>query len=477
MVPALLTTVLLFLSGDMVGLWALSWIALVPLCFACRGAGGPAAFLLAAAAFLPAAVLQSFWLMDVDGTNPLVVWLVTGLVPPLAFFAIELPITKSVPWLLRPLLLAALLVGLWHLLPGDAEFLIPFGGLIDSELVRFTYPMVGLSLMAGLFTGLAWLAAEMFHNPRQRGRTGWTGIAAALVLAAACGADWVGASVKPHPVGVQHVTGVFVVAGNEPLPKAGDSPELGDALVVWTIEADDEEFTNNTVSNAANFAEERNVNMVLMVHHGGEHLGYFFARTSQPAVAHTWQSQEQEPLSIEGTRKPVLDSVGVLRICPGLNSPEHWAGRIDLELYLSVEDPAHPAQLGYWLREQRREALIRGSRQVSTWNGGAVVIDGAGRIIARTDGEPVLSQLPAQKLSGQSLGRARLTVVEKILAMSTPVILVMLLLLTPVRWAKIRYRANREASSTVAIEEITDGETTLSKEQTETITRRFEKPD
>ncbi|MBZ0135270.1 MAG: hypothetical protein K8I27_02715 [Planctomycetes bacterium] len=475
--PALATTALLVLSGDLAGLWALSWVALVPLCFACRGAGAPGALLLSVVSLGLAGFLQSFWLLDVEGVNPALVWLWVGILPALAFAAIELPTCRSVPWPLRPLLLAALATGCWYLLPHDARFLIPFGGLIDSELVRFAYPDLGLAVMAGLFTGIAWLSAEMFYNPRQRERTGWPGIAMVVVLLVAVGADWLGSSVKPQPVGVKDITRIHIVPGDSDLVGRTESlaPPGDSALAIWNLEVDNAEQQIDWVARAGEFSLRRQANLILLLHGGHDVRAYFYVGSARPVTQHVWRDGDTEALVIEGSNGALLEGVGRLRVFPGLDSPEHWASMWDLELYLAVAEPAHPAQARYWLREQRRGALVRGSRQVSVWKGRAVAIDGIGRVIASSDGEAVTALLPAGEERGQPLGRARLTVIERILAMGAPMFMAMLLLLTPVRWAKWRYRARRQAGLTIAIEEVADDETTLSKEQTETITRRLEK--
>jgi hypothetical protein len=107
---------------------------------------------------------------------------------------------------------------------------------------------------------------------------------------------------------------------------------------------------------------------------------------------------------------------------------------------------------------------------VCVWQGGAAAIDSQGRVLAFSEAEWFSVAMPAAEARGQPLGRARLTVVERILAMSAPVIVAMLVLLTPLRWVRIRRRVANGAE--FAIEEVIDDETTLSKEQTETITRR-----
>ena len=85
MLPALATSVLLYFCGDMFGAWPLAWFALVPLRFACRGAGPIGALLLAGGSFGLAAFAQSYWLLDVDGANAPLVWLRAGLFPALPF--------------------------------------------------------------------------------------------------------------------------------------------------------------------------------------------------------------------------------------------------------------------------------------------------------------------------------------------------------------------------------------------------------
>jgi hypothetical protein len=71
------------------------------------------------------------------------------------------------------------------------------------------------------------------------------------------------------------------------------------------------------------------------------------------------------------------------------------------------------------------------------------------------------------------MGHPRQQVIERILEFSAPVLVLMLMLLTPVAWAKRRWYARRRAN--IAIEEVPDDATTLSKEETEKITRSFKK--
>src|SRR5690606_16798088 len=138
----------------MVGAWPLAWVALIPLCFACRGAGPLVALLLAAFSLLTAAFSQSFWLLDVEGVSPVSIWLAGGLLPAIPFAAIELPICRKIPWALRPLLLALLATGFWALMPREAAMLVPAGGLIGSDLLRWAWPKLGMATVAGCLAGL-----------------------------------------------------------------------------------------------------------------------------------------------------------------------------------------------------------------------------------------------------------------------------------------------------------------------------------
>ena len=110
------------------------------------------------------------------------------------------------------------------------------------------------------------------------------------------------------------------------------------------------------------------------------------------------------------------------------------------------------------------------------WQGGGAAIDGRGRVIAQSEnGEAFSAQLPATEVTGEALGHPRLQVVERILEFSAPVLALMLALLTPVSWGKRRWYARQRAA--IGIEEVPDDTSTLSKEETEKITRSFKRED
>ena len=475
--PALLTPVLLHLAGDMTGAWALSWLALVPLCFACRGAGPFGALLLAGVSFSLAAVFQSFWLLDVDGVSPLLVWLAAGLLPALPFFALELPICRKIPWPLRPLLMVLLASAFWALLPHDARMLIPTGGMIDSRLVRFIYPRVGLASLAGVMTGFAWMAAEMFATPRLREprRSGWPGLLVTGLLLIACCGDWVG-SYATVPINRRDFVRFYVVTAEDNLVGATDSALTGKtegAIVVWRpVVVKDAAERLDWVARAGDLAQRRHIGLVLVIAGPDSTSAYMFDRGPVPAVQKSWPGR---PGEVAG-EPLVAENMWQLRVYPSMTTLNHWSTQWSTEIYTMPFEPVHPAQERYWIREQRREALIRGSRQITVWPGGGVGVDGLGEVLQRSEGgSSFMVLLPAAQQMGEPLGRPRQKYLEGILKLSGPVLVLMLMLLTPVAWAKRRYYARRQSSLMVAIEELPDEQTTLTKEETERITKSYKR--
>ena len=469
---ALGSAVLLVLAGDLAGLWPLCWVALVPLCFACRGAGAVGALLLAGGCFTLAAVAQSFWLLDVEDASPVAIWVTAGVLPAIPLAAIELPITRKIPWALRPPLLVLLAIGFWALFPPNARMLIPCGGLIDSGLVSWLLAKIDLATVAACMLGLGWLAAEMFATPRQavERRAGLAGLGLAGLLALAGLVDFVGVAMALDSVGVGQVAPVVVVPAGDDLTAQSDRllPERASTgVVVWRALAADPTERAEWASRAGELAERRQVVVALVVVSGDGTWGYLFVQQGGPTVAKLWATGEvPQPV--------VYDGLGQISLYPALEGEPHWATRWSLELYISPREPAHTAHARWWLREQRRGALIRGSRQVVVWQGGGAAIDGRGRIIAHSlDGQAFVAQLPAADSKGEPMGHPRQKVVETILEFSAPVLVLMLALLTPVAWAKRRWWARQRAA--IGIEEIPDDTSTLSKEETEKMTRSFKR--
>lgn len=464
--PALATAALLFASGDMLQVWPLAWLALVPLCFACRGAGVVGAFLLALLVFAAAAITQGYWLVDAQGANAPLALGAAAVLPALAFAAIELPSARRCPWFLRPLFLGAMAAGFWALVPADGRMLVPLGGLIDSEVVRVLYPKVGLPLMAGCFTAVAWLAAEMWRRGRDNFKVGWPGLALVGVLACVAVADWLGTSVSHMPES-DNIRTVFVAQGDS-AAGATEALPIGQrgTVVIWPAQSGN---AAALVVQAGEIAERKQLILVLVVFEPGRVSAWVFAYARSPNATKHWQAADGEPLHIEGA--------GSLRVYPSLLSNEHWATPWDIEVYVTDEKPVHAAQARWWLREQRRGALIRGSRQVCVWPGGAAAIDGRGHVVAADfENAPFSARLYSSDSMGQSMGKARLTVVEVILRFASPVLALMLLLLTPITFAKARRRARFVSAASIAIEEVQDDETHLSADQRDKITRSFRRP-
>ncbi|MCA8914135.1 MAG: hypothetical protein KDB90_01885 [Planctomycetes bacterium] len=477
LIPALATSVLLYLSGDMVGAWPLAWFALVPLCFACRGAGPIGALMLAALSFSVSTFAQAYWLLDLDGVNAPLIWLQAAVFATLPFAAIELPICRKIPWPLRPFVLALLATGFYALLPADARMLIPLGGLIDSSIVRQVYPQFGLATVAGVFTALAWSTAEMFATPRLAlpPRRSWPGIAFALALALVAGIDWAGVKYSGEGIRTMDFVRVTVIpAGEDPVTASEQlvPPGSPENIIVWhAMPGADAVTRNHWQARAGELSERRQAIVVMLLHDDATDYGYVFLRNRVPTRRKVWTPEIRgEALELQG-----LD---ILSFYPSLEPDTHWSTQWSIEVHITPQQPASSAQLAYWMREQRRGAVVRRARLICVWQGGGATIDGYGKVIEYSDdGTPFQSILAASDTRGEPLGHPRLLFIEQILALSAPVLAGMLLLLTPVAWAKRRYFLKRNAPQAFAIEENFDGDTTLSKEETDRITRSFRRGD
>lgn len=477
--PALGTSVLLYLSGDMVGAWPLAWVALIPLCFACRGAGPLVALLLAAFSLLTAAFSQSFWLLDVEGVSPVSIWLAGGLLPAIPFAAIELPICRKIPWALRPLLLALLATGFWALLPREAAMLVPAGGLIGSDLLRWAWPKLGMATVAGCLAGLGWLAAEMFHKPRgpEARFPGWQGLLVAGLLLAAGGIDWWGASAPSTRSYTDQVTFHVITDGDDPVgaTERALTKTPSRRIVIWrAIAVRDDAERGEWIRRAGELAERRNLVLISVLAAKDATYAYVFPRGPVPSSQKRWPG---EPGHATGEPLVIGDSWD-MQVYPSLDAEPHWSTPWSTDVYTTPLEPAHPAQERWWIREQRRSALVRGSRQICTWAGGGIALDGQANVLGRGDGQGWFTvTLPAAQHIGEAMGHERLRVLERILRFAAPVLALMLLGLTPITWAKRRWRLRRQPNQALAIEEVFDPETTLSKEETERITRRYKRDD
>jgi len=454
------TALLLYFSGDMVGWWPLCWFAFLPLCFACRGAGAPAAFLVAFPVMLAAGVSQTLWLLDMPG-SPWGLWFVAALLPALGFFTVELPFCISrLPWFVRPLILAATLIGYYALLPAQAGMLLPLGGFIDSEFTRFAYAKLGLATFAGIFAALAWLAAELYlrKGEGERQLQGWAGLLVAGLLVLGGCIDGLGVMLAAKPSYAGDVTRVYLVPTQaametETLRMLG--PRNKGGVVLWGVltPRDDAEAAV-LLASAGRVSEQRSCTVAVVVARERYSRGYLFVKSLTPQKTKQWDGApgevDGEPLVIEGP--------GVLSLQPALVPPIVGTVHHDLQLCTTARKPVHAAQQAYWLREQRRGAFIRQARQVCVWPGGGAVLAHDGQVVARSHGEAVASQLTPAPALGESMGKPRLMVMEKILGFVAPTLTAMLVVLSLVAWAKRRYRARRDAPPDIAIEEVYDGQ-------------------
>lgn len=453
------TGLLLYLSGDMVGWWPLCWFAFVPLAFACRGAGAPAALLVALLVLTGASAAQTLWLLDGD-QSPLGWWLAAGAFPALALASVELPFcTLRIPWPLRPLIAGAGIIGWYALLPPEAAPLLPLGGLIDSEFTRFAYPKLGLATFAGGFAALAWLAAEVYTRKGEGDRVlhGWPGMLAAglLVLAGAIDGLGVRLAARPEPAGPSvRVTLVPQQPNMEAVTLAHLGPRARGGLVLWGVQVVETAAQREAlVAAAGHLADQRQCTVGLVVAMPEHSFGYVFARGPNPLLQTRWDGAPGEARG-----EPLLsDGQGTLSLYPSLVPPIGWSTNFDILFCTTARQPLHPAQAAGWLREQRRLSLVRGGRQLCVWPGGGAIIDTQGRLLAQSTGQPVTAQLLLTSEMGEAMGKPRLTVVEKILRFSAPTMSAVLVMLSLVTWAKRRWRLRQQQPAEIALEEVYDG--------------------
>ncbi|MBX3460040.1 MAG: hypothetical protein KF696_08745 [Planctomycetes bacterium] len=464
---ALLSALLLVACGDHFALWPLCWVALVPLAFACRGAGPVAALLLAWACLAPASIVNTLWLLDTDA-SPLMPWLLAG-VPALAAASAEMPIARIVPRIVRALMAGALLAGWYALLPHDFAYLVPLGTLIDSGIVTVAYPKLGLATVAGILFALAWTCAE-WHGAAPadlKVRPRWPGLVMAAVLAVVAVADWAGA---PRAEPGDQPLSVWIVPEAESAER--DSAVLlgedghGGVMLWAALPEPGAARLERHLWAAGRIAETRALTLVALARWPDRTEAWVFHRDRAHRFHHEWPAGNTEPLVLEGT--------GNLSVAPTHDLPETWSLRNDMQLLASPEQPHHESQLNWWLREQRRSALIRGTRRLVVWQGGGAAIDAQGRLAAVSkDGRAIAARLAGGERHGEAFGRERLRVWEIIASFCAPVLLLMLIGVSGVRWAKLRYRAR---TAEVAIEEVDNDETSLTPEQKDKITRVRRKP-
>lgn len=463
---ALLSALLLVASGDHFQLWPLCWIALVPLAFACRGAGPVAALLLAWTCLCAASVINTIWLLDADD-SVLLPWLLAGL-PALAAVGAEMPIARVLPRVVRALLAGVLFMGLYSLLPAECLYLVPLGTLIDSGIVTIAYPKLGLATIAGAFFALAWVCAE-WHGAAPadlKVRPRWPGLAMAGLLAAVGAADWLGA--KPQGEGEPLAAWLVPDTANaDRQARELLGPEGGGGVMLWgMLPASGDAALKRHLWAAGTLAESRQMTVIAFAELPHGTAVWVFHRDDEHRFHHEWPAGEHEPLVLEGT--------GTMTIAPTRALPENWSLRNDLQALATTEQPSHSSQVNWWLREQRRSALIRGTRRLVVWQGGGAAIDADGRLASiSVDGKAVGATLHGGDRHGEPFGRERFRVWEIIAAFSAPVLLLMLVVVSGVRWAKLRYRAR---STEIAIEEVDDEATSLTPEQKDKITRLRRKP-
>lgn len=455
-----LTTLLLYLSGDMLGWWPLCWFAFVPLAFACRGAGAPAAFLVAFPVLLAAGISQSMWLLDTP-VSAWGLWLAAAFFPAMAFFTVELPFCISrLPWFVRPLILGFALIGGYALLPPDAGPLVPLGGLIDSEFTRFVYAKLGLATVAGIFGALAWLAAELYTRKGEGERTlhGWPGMLVAGLLVLAGTIDGLGVKLAPKREYSGDQARVMLVPARPDVSSATEKlmgPRAKGGTVLWGVMVvrDDTE-AQNVLRSASELSEQRGCTLAVVVAQPGFSTGYIFVKSAKAAMTKRWDGPpgmaQGDPLIMEGP--------GVLTLHVGLSPPQVGTARHDLQLCTTPARPVHAAQAAWWLREQRRGALVRQARQLCVWDGGGAVIAHDGHVVALAGPEGVAATLTPSVDLGEAMGKPRLMVMEKVLRFVAPTATITLIVLSIVAWAKRRWRQRREQGGEIAIEEVYDGQ-------------------
>lgn len=455
-----LTTLLLYLCGDMVGWWPLCWFAFVPLAFACRGAGAPAALLVAFPVLLGANLAQCHWLLDTP-EPAWGLWLMAALFPALAFFTVELPFCISrLPWVVRPLILGFALIGAYAMLPPEAGPLVPLGGLIDSEFTRFAYAKLGLATFAGIFGALAWLAAELHTRKGEGERTlhGWPGMLVVGLLVLAGCIDGLGVKLAPKREYAGDQTRVFLVPARPDAVAATEKlmgPRARGGVVLWgAMPARAESEAESILHDAGALSEQRGCTIALVIARPTFSTGHIFIKAATPAMSKRWEGppgqSQGDPLVMEGP--------GVLTLHPRLAPPQVGTARHDLQLCTTPDKPVHQAQAAWWLREQRRGALVRQARQLCVWDGGGAVIAHDGHLVAASGSEGVSATLTPSVDLGEAMGKPRLMVLEKILRFAAPTGTVTLMVLSIVAWAKRRWRQRRDQTGEIAIEEVYDGQ-------------------
>ncbi|MCC6464120.1 MAG: hypothetical protein IT463_02125, partial [Planctomycetes bacterium] len=431
---ALLAALLLWLASDTAGFWPLAWVAFFPLAAAQRGVGPVAALVLALCALLPPAVGLGFWL-GADAR----VW-GAACAPVLAVAALELPVVARRSRWLRGPLLALLLTGAWAQLVPHGEALIPLGGLIDSGVIRLVYPKLGLATVAALMATLAWAAANLGAAGRRPGLpTQRKALVGAAVLACIAFVDWLDLRSRPPLSGDMAATVLGVPGG---MPAAAELPSSRGTVFLGCIAVPGDDSAAALLGECRELATRRSCTVAVLMALPGETRGYLLVRGDGES-SRTWQGAPGEALG----EPLIVEGPGNLMLFPDLRMARNHSSHLDLQLCATLAVPRHDAEVRFRVREQRRAALIRGTRQVALWPGGGVAVDSRGDVVASSQGgEAVSVVLPFGDARGEAMARARFTVYETILRWAAPALWVMLLLVSVVNLAKRRYLA-RQATS------------------------------
>ncbi|MBK9974950.1 MAG: hypothetical protein IPP14_09270 [Planctomycetes bacterium] len=446
--------VLLYLAGDMVQWWPLCWVAWVPLALACRGAGAPGAFLVGFPVLLLANVAQSLWLLD-GPDNPLYLWLAAALFPAMALFTVELPfVATRLPWVARPLIFGFLVVGAYSTLPNEGRMLLPFGGMIDSELTRAAYAKLGPASFAGLLGALAWLAAELFWLRRTRS----VAIAFLVAMVLVAVTDSILAARQQPEEKREYGVRVVLIPGHRDLEEQTAQqfgPQGRGGLVVWGVQRAETEAQRQLLHLAAGRVSVRHhCILALVIAEPDFTSAWFFVYSNVPVAHQRWPGR---PGQVDGPPLRMLGP-GTLWLHPALMPSLDPTAEHDLQICTTASAPLHPAQSAYWLREQRRVALIRQTRQICVWDDGGAIIDHDGRLVAQSSGPPIAGILNVAPSLGEAMAKPRLTVLEDILKFTGPTFTLTFALLTVISWAKRRWRKRRQAAQEVALEEVYDGQ-------------------
>lgn len=426
---AILSALLLWLASDTAGFWPFAWVAFVPLAVAMRGAGPAAALVLAVCALLPPSVALGFWL----GPDPRV-WL-AACAPMLGFAALELPLVARRPRWMRAGLLALLLTGAWAQLVPHGEAVIPLGGLIDSGVMRLVYPKLGLATIAALMATLAWVAANLGPAGRRPGMiASRKAQVALLVLCSIAFVDWLDLRSRPALSGDMAAT-VHGVPGG--LAAAAELQPGRGTVFLGCVEVPDEPAAAALHGRCAQLAMQRSCTVVYLAALPAETRGHVMVR-GDAEDSRTWQGPPGEA----GGDALIVEGPGNLMLYPQLRMARQPSSPFDLQLCGTPVAPRHAVETRFRVREQRRAALIRGTRQVALWPGGGVAVDSRGDVVAGSEsGEEFSVVLPFGRGIGESLARARFTIYETILRWAAPILWGMLLLVSVVNLAKRRYLA------------------------------------